>query len=315
MGLSTQANGQGQAVDPPDDDFDEPDDRGSPSQQAVPDTPQVEPEPEPETLPQPSAETGVSQQRQQRLERRRQQSAVVATEDRLSEALEGKPESFKNHVYELMMEYKLDRDDPALMMLIMTGRLELLLQERPERISGLFDLWEKRLFDLVEGTKEVLKQHERTATKAQEIEIARSVSTLMRKATFEKFIHNFTFASCAIASALTAFSLMMGAIGGYQYKSMQLASIEYAPGAARRLTNEESQALDWAMSAEGERAKNLLTWNQDLLYNNACESQAQKLGLTLELQGQKAKKGACVLWTRPVQERDLQPIESRSNRR
>jgi hypothetical protein len=303
MGITNgKGNGQGQAVDPADDDFDdfdEPDERRA-TGVATPDSTQNE---------------EVSPQRQQRLERRRQQSAVVASDDRLTEALEGKSESFKNHVYELMMEYKLDRDDPALMMLIMTGRLELLLQERPDRLSALFDRWENRLFDLIAETKEVLKQHKQTAIQAQEIEIAKSVSTLMRKATFDKFIHSFTFASCAIASALTAFSLMMGAIGGYQYKSMQLASIEYAPGAARRLTKEESQALDWAMSAEGERAKNLLTWNQDLLYNNACEAQAQQLGLTLELQGQKAKKGACVLWTRPVQERDLQQIEPRSKKR
>ena len=107
MGLSNgnaKVNGgQTPAVDPADDDFDEPDVMVA-SGAAMPVTP----------TPDPIQNEGeVSQQRQQRLERRRQQSAVVATEDRLTEALEGKPESFKNHVYELMMEYKLDRDDPS----------------------------------------------------------------------------------------------------------------------------------------------------------------------------------------------------------
>lgn len=56
----------------------------------------------------------------------------------LDMALEGKPDGFKVKVYEIVRQFKLDASDAAFLMLIATGRLEVLLNEFPDQFEALF---------------------------------------------------------------------------------------------------------------------------------------------------------------------------------
>jgi hypothetical protein len=239
----------------------------------------------------------------------------------LNEALEEQDDRTKAKVYQWVIQHGLDADDPLFLVLIATGHLKVLMEERPKELSALFDQWEERLFTELKGYKEGLEIYERTAVKAQQKAISQSVTHLIQGTVMDKFIHSFTLASVSIAAVLGLSALGLGGFVGYQLHSAQAKAIEYAPGEPRQLTLNEAQALQWATSPEGVQAKNLFDWNRDLLAGNACEQQTQALGLTLTLQGQKARQGACVLWVRSVSEREFvkeappKPSKSRRERR
>ncbi len=72
-------------------------------------------------------ETVYPRQQQQEIRQRRR----TLKDTLLSLALDGQDERFKNKVYELVVELKLDPDDPLFLMLVATGRLELMLEEHP----------------------------------------------------------------------------------------------------------------------------------------------------------------------------------------
>ncbi|MBD2311239.1 hypothetical protein H6G20_06150 [Desertifilum sp. FACHB-1129] len=223
----------------------------------------------------------------------------------LALALEGQDDRFKAKVYELVIDLNLEPDDPLFLMLIATGRLETLLEERPQELSALFDQWEDRVYTKLENYRSGLETYERTAVKAQEKAIAQSVHDLIQRTTFEKFVHSFTVASVGLAIAFTLIAAGVGGALGYGFREFQARAVRYAPLEPRRLTLAEAQALEWSTSREGQRARQLWEWNRDLLANYACEQQAENLGVTLSLQGQLAERGACVLWVRPVSERRL----------
>jgi hypothetical protein len=258
-------------------------------------------------------ETVYPRQQQQEIRQRRR----TLKDTLLSLALDGQDERFKNKVYELVVELKLDPDDPLFLMLVATGRLDLLLEEHPGELSTLFDQWEERVYGQLQHYQQGLEQYERTAVKAQQKAIAESVHTLIRKTTFDKLVHTFSAASTVIASTLLLVAVGVGGALGIAWSQAQQAQMVYAPSQPRQLTLEEANALHWAMGADGRFAKHLLEWNRDLLNVQGktlpCEQQTKQLGVTLELQGQKASQGACVLWVRPVGDRQLQSIKSRQS--
>jgi len=250
-------------------------------------------------------EPQVVQQERSAQQRRQKRRQLNHTETLLAIALDGQDDRFKTKVYELVIEFNLEPDDPLFLVLVATGRLETLLDERPQELSALFDQWENRVHTQLGEYREGLEQYERTAVKAQEKAIAQSVHELIRRTTFEKFIHSFTVASVGLAAALALAATGLGGMVGYQFHAAQVRAIQYAPGKPRQLTLAEANALEWVSSSEGQQAKRLWEWNQDLLANYACEEQADQLGITLSLQGQLAERGACVLWVRPIEQRRL----------
>jgi|GEM_PF-2290679 len=246
---------------------------------------------------------------QDRAERARiQDRRSVRSDSMLNLALDGQDARFKAKVYELVVEMDIDPDDSLFLMLIATGRLEVLMEEYPAELGSLFDQWEERLYSELQAYKEGLEKYERTAVRASEKAISKTVESLIRKASFDKFVHSFTVMSVGLAVALSLAAIGLGLGIGYRMRDDQAKAVKYAVDTPRKLTVDEFNALTWALSPDGIQAKNLLDWNKDLLAGNACESQAQAMGLTLTLQGQKAQQGACVLWVRSIAERKLSPI-------
>jgi len=258
-------------------------------------------------IPNGMSREAVDRRKKKRLlyERRRQQLDRTI----LALALRGKDESFKAKVYEIVIQTGLDPEDPAFLLLIATGRLELLLEESPNELEALFDQWAESIHAQLQNYREGLEHYERAAVKAQEKAIAQSVQALIQKAAIDKFLHSIN----AISIAAGAFLLLLaGGLGwglGMGWTTWQQARVEYAPGKPRQLTLEEATALKWATSSQGQFARNLMSWNQTLLARQGfsrsrlCEQDAKQLGITLELEGRKAKSGFCTLWIVPPNQR------------
>lgn len=75
------------------------------------------------------------------------------TQNLLDVVLEGKTEEFRRRVLDLVVKTGLEPDDPIFLVLLATGRLEVLLEESPLALERLFKGWTseiKRSLDLVE---------------------------------------------------------------------------------------------------------------------------------------------------------------------
>lgn len=229
----------------------------------------------------------------------------------LALALRDRDEAFKNKVYEIVIQTGLDPEDPAFLLMVATGRLELMLEESPKELEALFDQWSQRIYTQLQHYREGLEHYERTAIKAQEKAISQSVHALIRKTAIDKLVHSFSAASIVIGGTLLLVAGIAGAVLGSTWTTWRQAQTEYAPGEPRRLTLDEAKALEWATSSEGQLARNLMEWNHGLLTRNSqgkfiCEQDAERLGVTLELEGRKASSGFCTLWTRPLGDRQFQ---------
>ncbi len=221
----------------------------------------------------------------------------------LDHLLIGEPDHVKAKVLEVLMQYNLNSDDPAFILMAATGRLQALLEEKPKDLNALFEQWRDEIYRQVADYREGLKEYERTALEAQKTAIAQTVHSLIRKTAIEQFMHQLSAASTIVASVLLVATASVGGGVGWMYAQWQRSQVELDPSGKRQLTLNEANTLKWAMSREGQFARAMMTWNQDLLTRNwqgqfACEEQAKKLGVVLRIGEQKVESGFCTLWIR-----------------
>lgn len=221
----------------------------------------------------------------------------------LDHLLIGEPDHVKAKVLEVLMQYNLDSDDPAFILMAATGRLQALLEEKPKDLNALFEQWRDDVYRQVTDYREGLKEYERTALEAQRTAIAQTVQALIRKTAIDQFMHQLSAASTIVAAVILTVAAGVGGGAGWMYAQWQRSRIEADPSGKRQLTLDEANTLKWAMSREGQFAREMMTWNQDLLIRNwqgrfACEDQAKKLGVVLRSGEQKVDSGFCTLWIR-----------------
>lgn len=221
----------------------------------------------------------------------------------LDHLLIGEPDHVKAKVLEVLMQYNLDSDDPAFILMAATGRLQALLEEKPKDLNALFEQWRDDVYRQVTDYREGLKEYERTALEAQRTAIVQTVQALIRKTAIDQFMHQLSAASTIVAAVILTVAAGVGGGAGWMYAQWQRSQIEADPSGKRQLTLDEANTLKWAMSREGQFAREMMTWNQDLLIRNwqgrfACEDQAKKLGVVLRIGEQKVDSGFCILWIR-----------------
>jgi hypothetical protein len=246
------------------------------------------------------------QQSQEQLRARRRKALG---ESLLSLALEEQDPDFKNKVYEIIVHTGMDVNDPALLLMIATGRLETLLEESPKELSALFDQWAEVTHSQITNYREGLEHYERAVVKGQQKAIARAAEKLVQKVAIEQFVKSINAMSIGIGAGVVLLAIGAGFFAGNIWGSARLKNVTYAPGEPQRLSLAEANALQWATSDEGQFAQDLMKWNADLLTPSAgklpCETEAAQLGVTLEVEGRKAKSGFCTLWVAPATQRGL----------
>jgi len=221
-------------------------------------------------------------------------------------AIRGKDDSFKARVWEIVVQTGTDPDDPAFLMLVATGRLEVLLEDSPKEMETMFDQWQTQLYDR-------LQTYEKVAIKGHQKAIAQTVSALIRRTEFERAIHSVP--SLIAAGLLLLITAGLGGLLGIVGLSWYQSSRPLDPTGLRQLTLEQAETLKWATSTEGMFARSLMSWNQDLLNRDrngqlVCSNEVERLGVTLEmLPDRKATAGFCTLWVQPPNRREFAPIQ------
>ncbi|MEG3926143.1 DUF6753 family protein [Microcoleus sp. T3_D1] len=219
---------------------------------------------------------------------------AVDTKSLLDIALEGQSEEYRRKVLELAFKGKIEPTDPIFLILLATGRLEVLIQEspKPEDFELAFDRWVGRI-------NKTLASYERVAVEKQEGQIAEAVNSLVRQTELRRVATS--AGSLVVAAGILLTTLGIGALMGW----MGLLGSQggFAPGKAVHLTQEQAEALRWATSAEGKLARNLMRWNSDSLTNLECKKDVRRLGVTLEVAGRASTSGFCTIWVEPVKKR------------
>ena len=193
---------------------------------------------------------------------------------------------------------------PLFIFLIATGKIELLLHQKPAEIAAHFDKqyqkwqkdWQKRLKyshalfkehsktlqNYIKETQETLEIASEAALEAHSDKISDAANIVIKKAAFTKISYD------VIALTKAAFyiflSISLGTALGLAIPQIwKPPQPELDPKGARQLTLEEAKALEWAMSdvgksareqpelvqwatsTQGQYARGLMGWNQVLL--------------------------------------------------
>ena len=219
---------------------------------------------------------------------------AVDTKSLLDIALEGQSEEYRRKVLELAFKGKIEPTDPIFLILLATGRLEVLIREspKPEDLELAFNQWVGRI-------NKTLATYERVAVEKQEGQIAEAVNSLVRQTELTKVATSAR--SLVVAAGILLTTLGVGALIGWM--GLLWSQGGFASGEAVHLTQEQAEALRWATSAEGKFARNLMRWNSDSLTDLECKKDVKRLGVTLEVAGRPATSGFCTIWVEPVGKR------------
>ena len=205
---------------------------------------------------------------------------------------QGEPEA-KAVIRSLAQATGLSENDPLFLLLIGLSPVGITLEKSPNIIKQTFLQCHNQL-------KRELQDYEKMATQGIEHEIATSVRKLLEKTEISKA--QVTLKSLVGAGVIALALVSLGLLGGFGISQRQIAAQRLDPSGAVQLTLEEASAMTWAMSPDGQYAKTLLSWNEDLLAGQ-CQSQVNELGVTIQVGVQKAKSGFCLVWTEPPEKR------------
>ncbi|NEO75137.1 DUF6753 family protein [Moorena sp. SIO4G3] len=257
----------------------------------------------------------------------------------LEKLLEGRSDSFKAKILDLVVATEVDANDPLFLFLVATSSLEKILADTPKSLEQLFRSWEKdiqQMIDVVgQSTVDIHRQEIskamgvreawpkasaplsanalQSAPKANASAIEQSKVTLESNSERQpcsypsKGSMNFPVVKASPVTNITAIcgavvlSLLCGLGAGWGLSELSQPKLD--PNGSRQLTLDEASTLNWAISKEGKLARNITKWNAGYLDNLECQKDAIDAGIRLNFGGKKATSGYCLLWVAPPSQR------------
>jgi hypothetical protein len=204
-------------------------------------------------------------------------------ESYLNRLLEGKDADFQRKVLAITVEHGLSTSDPLFLIMLATGQLQVLLEDKPSELDNLFKRWSEGIYDHLEKAK-------RTAIAGQEIEIRKLVDKLIK--------HCESKERRRLRVMLPALGLLIVAIGFGVLTGLSVPvwlGGGYASVEAKKLTRAEVETLRWISSDRGKLARNILTWNSESLSNLACTKTSTQRSLVTREKGKNKSSDYCLL--------------------
>jgi hypothetical protein len=217
---------------------------------------------------------------------------MESTESLLQQLLNQLEPDVQSKVLQVVKATGLSETDPIFLILIATSTIQVLIEEAPGHLRQTYEVCHQQVMTDLKG-------YEKAASRGIEARLADAVQEIIRKAkASQKEPQWKVFFS---AGAMTLLVLFAGVFAGTQWEK-QGQAIARQQG---NLTIEEAQALDWALSPQGQYAQQLLLWN-DSIQGGECQAQVKKLGIRLRYGGLTANNGFCFLWVVPPEKREFQ---------
>lgn len=215
-------------------------------------------------------------------------------DDFLNKLLKDKDDAYRARILQLVLGTGIDPTDPVFLLLVATGRLEVMLEDAPKSLEKLLRTWATEFWRNIELTESVVVDRQKDA-------IARAAQALIEET--PKPAPSVTAANpstplwstpvlpVVVATAIAA--LIGGSVG-----SMLLGG-----SVSTELNAQDVQTLKWAKSEKGKLAKDLTEWNADNLKNRQCTKEVQELGVELIINDKVVTYGYCFLWVEPPSKR------------
>lgn len=212
----------------------------------------------------------------------------MATSSLLEKLLDGRSEEFKRKVFQLVSQTGYSEGDPLFVILLATGTLQTLLNEKPVEIDEMFNRWLKSITKSMDSVEQELVERQKTA-------ITQAAGDLIRKA--ERQESSRFFKSILPGAIAVSVVLVVGFVAG----STVPPALKGGYVAGQNLTADDVDALRWANSKEGKYARQLMVWNSD--YLKVCDQDTTKMPIKLQMGQREAKSGFCLLWVKPPEQR------------
>ena len=206
-------------------------------------------------------------------------------ESYLNKLLEGKDADFQRRVLAVAVEHGLSTSDPLFLIMLSTGQLQVLLEDKPSELNQLFQRWSEAIYEHLEKAK-------RTAVSGQEVEIRSMVNRLIK--------HCESKERRRLAVMLPAIGLLIAAIGFGVLTGLSVPvwlGGGYASGKPKLLTVEQVESLRWLKSPQGRLARNIVTWNSESLSNLNCTNYPEQRAVVDNAKGKNIvrKSDYCLL--------------------
>lgn len=224
------------------------------------------------------------------------------------EFLMNQPKDIQRAVRKTVEIWGLSKEDPYFLILIQCRITQVLYELTPNRIEQSFRVGNAEIIKTLEVYKKELVQvqHEYLA-KHCEAELNYSIANLNsaiakiledNNLNFNKSRFSPRVAGSLIASGATLISLLIGIGIGIALDKQNSLTLSWK----EKLEAQDKVLLDWAKSEEGQVAKQIIDWNEDVI-DKSCEQKVKDLGITFEIGSSKATSGFCVLFVEPVANR------------
>lgn len=237
----------------------------------------------------------------------------------LDRLLEGRDPQYKAKILQLVNHCGItDFNDPMFLLMLATGQLQLMLADAPKDLGDLFiqgnkqtrhifDKWAHEISAVLLGVEAGIVQRQQTAiAEASKLMVEKVIKDGEER--HKKFLKDAERAESKrfFKSILPAAGILTAIFGVGCFMGMTVPPfLQGGVVGTRTVTAEDVASLNWAKSAEGKKAHQLMDWNRD--YLDVCEKDAQALGVKLTFGKSTAQKGYCILWTRPPEDRGLNP--------
>ena len=240
----------------------------------------------------------------------------------MEEFMKNQPEEIKEKVRRWVILSKIKPQDPLFLLLLACRVFIVLLDKAPEAITDIYerknaefctayleflDKQTEQFKGHLNETDKYLNKIQTIATTNCEAKIAKGIGEILSKngiEGYQKWSLSPRLFLKILGAASTALVMVGGFIGGYSF-----AVSGYATKEAVHLTPEEQVLLKWAKSREGQLARDLVTWNEDLL-DKSCKKKVEALGVTIQIGKAQATNGYCWLWVEPASKRKFKVAES-----
>jgi hypothetical protein len=210
-------------------------------------------------------------------------------ESYLNRLLEGKDADFQRRVLAIAVEHGLSTSDPLFLIMLSTGQLQVLLEDKPNELDNLFKRWSEAIYDHLEKAK-------RTAVSGQEVEIRKMVDRLIQHCDSKE---RSRLRVMLPAMGLLVLAIAFGVLAGL---SVPVWLDEgYSPGKPRLLTVKEVENLRWMKSDRGQLARNIITWNSESLSNLNCTNNSEQRAVVTKEKRQNITRQSdyCLLRVKP----------------
>lgn len=222
----------------------------------------------------------------------------------LERVLKDKTDLYASKIVQLVMEYKIQPNDPIFVILVAMQELELMMVDVPLQIEQVCTEYESRMNQMLHkyfgATESEAKERYQSALAGIKQDIAAAAKELIIETRDEQFTGNLLtlgkMAAPALAMLLGAIGL--GVLGTLQYHQLKTQTLL----GTGKLTPEQYDAMEWGMSREGKQAQEIMKYNAGYV-GETCQQDAEAMNLRLQFGERTVTSGFCLLFVEPPNKR------------